>query len=147
MIITGWWLWQTVKPVRSLSRKWKVKVKSLSRARPSSTPWTAAHQAPPSMGSPGESTGVGCRCRGSLNPGTAEEVPCSLLSWPTLDLPSRDSATCLQLWITDVWTRAGQGRASEEGSADTDARPCVEQTAAGKLLHDTRSSARCSVQT
>ena len=30
--------------------KWKVKVKSLSCVRPSATPWTAAHQAPPSMG-------------------------------------------------------------------------------------------------
>ena len=30
--------------------KWKVKVKSLSRVRPSATPWTAADQAPPSMG-------------------------------------------------------------------------------------------------
>ena len=29
--------------------KWKVKVKSLSRVRPSATPWTAAYQAPPSM--------------------------------------------------------------------------------------------------
>ena len=30
--------------------KWKVKVKSLSRVWPSVTPWTAALQAPPSMG-------------------------------------------------------------------------------------------------
>ena len=30
--------------------KWKVKVKSLSRAWLPGTPWTAAHQAPPSMG-------------------------------------------------------------------------------------------------
>ena len=30
--------------------KWKVKVKSLSRVRPLATPWTAAHQAPLSMG-------------------------------------------------------------------------------------------------
>ena len=30
--------------------KWKVKVKSLSRVRPSATPWTAAFQVPPSMG-------------------------------------------------------------------------------------------------
>ena len=30
--------------------KWKVKVKSLSRVRLFLTPWTAAHQAPPSMG-------------------------------------------------------------------------------------------------
>ena len=30
--------------------KWKVKVKSLSRAQLLATPWTTAHQAPPSMG-------------------------------------------------------------------------------------------------
>ena len=30
--------------------KWKNKVKSLSRVRLLATPWTAAHQAPPSMG-------------------------------------------------------------------------------------------------
>ena len=30
--------------------KWKVKVKSLSRVQPLATAWTAAHQAPPSMG-------------------------------------------------------------------------------------------------
>ena len=30
--------------------KWKHKVKSLSRVRLLATPWTAAHQAPPSMG-------------------------------------------------------------------------------------------------
>ena len=30
--------------------KWKVKVKSLSRVRLFSTPWSAAYQAPPSMG-------------------------------------------------------------------------------------------------
>ena len=34
----------------SNARKWKVKVKSLSCVRPSATPWTAAFQAPPSMG-------------------------------------------------------------------------------------------------
>ena len=30
--------------------KWKVKVKSLSHVQPSATPWTAAFQAPPSIG-------------------------------------------------------------------------------------------------
>ena len=30
--------------------KWKVKVKMLSHVRPLATPWTAAYQAPPSMG-------------------------------------------------------------------------------------------------
>ena len=34
--------------------KWEVKVKSLSRARLCATPWTAAHQAPPSMGFSGQ---------------------------------------------------------------------------------------------
>ena len=34
----------------SNARKWKVKVKSLSRAWLFATPWTAAYQAPPSMG-------------------------------------------------------------------------------------------------
>ena len=38
--------------------KWKVKVKSLSRVRPSATPWTAAYQAPLSMGFSGKSTGA-----------------------------------------------------------------------------------------
>ena len=33
----------------SIAWKWKVKVKSLSRVRLLATPWTAAHQAPPSM--------------------------------------------------------------------------------------------------
>ena len=43
--------------------KWKVKVKSLSRAWPSATPWTAAFQAPLSIGFfPGKNTGMGCHC-------------------------------------------------------------------------------------
>ena len=36
----------------SFSNAWKWKVKSLSRVRLLATPWTAAHQAPPSMGFP-----------------------------------------------------------------------------------------------
>ena len=44
----------------SNSWKWKVKVKLLSRVRLVVTTWTAAYQAPPSMGFPGKSTGVGC---------------------------------------------------------------------------------------
>ena len=43
------------------TKKVKVKVKSLSRVQLFATPWTAAHQAPPSVGFPGKSTGVGCR--------------------------------------------------------------------------------------
>ena len=40
--------------------KWKGKVKSLSRVQPLA--WTVPYQAPPSMGFPGKSTGVGCHC-------------------------------------------------------------------------------------
>ena len=43
--------------------KWKVRVKSLSCAGLLVTPWTAAYQAPPSMGFfRQKSTGVGCHC-------------------------------------------------------------------------------------
>ena len=42
--------------------KWKVKVKSLSRAWLLATPWTAAHQAPSSMGFSRQEYGVGCHC-------------------------------------------------------------------------------------
>ena len=38
--------------------KWKAKVRSLSRVRPPATPWTAAHQAPPSMDFPGKRTTI-----------------------------------------------------------------------------------------
>jgi len=39
-----------------------VKVKSLGRVRLLDTPWTAAYQAPPSMGFSRQGTGVGCHC-------------------------------------------------------------------------------------
>ena len=42
--------------------KWKVKVKSLSRVRPSATPWTAAVRLLHPWDFPGKSTGVGCHC-------------------------------------------------------------------------------------
>ena len=42
--------------------KWKVKGKSLSRVRPSATPWIAAYQAPPPWDFTGRNTGVGCHC-------------------------------------------------------------------------------------
>ena len=40
--------------------KWKVKVKSLSRVLVLATPWTAAHQAPPSMGFSRQEYWSGC---------------------------------------------------------------------------------------
>ena len=39
-----------------------MKVKSLSHVQLLATPWTAAYQAPPSMGFSRQSTGVGCHC-------------------------------------------------------------------------------------
>ena len=48
--------------------KWKVKVKSLSRVRLLATPWTAAHQAPPTTGFSRHSAGVGCLCLLRLRP-------------------------------------------------------------------------------
>ena len=47
----------------SFSNAWKWKWKwSRSVVSDSATPWAAAHQAPPSMGFPGKSAGVGCHC-------------------------------------------------------------------------------------
>ena len=42
--------------------KWKVKVKSLSRVPLLATSWTAAHQAPPSMGFARQEYWSGCHC-------------------------------------------------------------------------------------
>ena len=42
--------------------KWKVKVKSLSHVQLLATPWTAAHQAPPSMGFSRQEYWSGCHC-------------------------------------------------------------------------------------
>ena len=42
--------------------KWKEKVKSLSRVRLLATPWTAAHQAPLSLGFSRQEHWSGCRC-------------------------------------------------------------------------------------
>ena len=70
--------------------KWKVKVKSLSRVRLLATPWTAAYQAPPSMGFSRQEYwsglgNLGCRAQtwpagyGSLTPSPA---PLSVLHLP-----------------------------------------------------------------
>ena len=56
--------------------KWKVKVKSLSRVRLLATPWTAAYQAPPSMGFSRQEywSGVG-QASYFIKPGASEEWP------------------------------------------------------------------------
>ena len=54
--------------------KWKVKVKSLSRVRLFTTPWTAAHQAPPSMGFSRQEYWSGVPLR-KLNPEQSKILP------------------------------------------------------------------------
>ena len=68
--------------------KWKVKVKSLSRARLLATPWTAAYQAPPSMGFSRQEYWSG--------------VP---LPSPTLPLEARklEKRVWLEHWSTVTW--------------------------------------------
>ena len=57
----------------------RMKVKSESEVAQScwllATPWTAAFQAPPSMGFPGKSTGVGCHCLLQTSPGSPPKSP------------------------------------------------------------------------
>ena len=58
--------------------KWKLKVKALSPVWPSSTPWTAAFQAPPSMGFSRQEYWSGVPL---LSPTTSEHPSFDLLSW------------------------------------------------------------------
>jgi len=61
--------------------KWKLKVKSLSRVQPSATPWTAAFQAPPSMGFSRQEYWSGVPLLSPKNTVTFIQIP-SLLAWP-----------------------------------------------------------------
>ena len=54
--------------------KWKVKVKSLSCARLLATPWTAAYQAPPSMGFSRQELGVGCHYLSTCHSNSTENM-------------------------------------------------------------------------
>ena len=63
--------------------KWKVKGKSLSRVRPSATPWTAAYQALPFMGFSSQEYWSGCHRLLHLHAAAAAAAK-SLQSCPTL---------------------------------------------------------------
>ena len=69
----------------SNARKWKVKVKSLSRVWLLATPWTAAHQAPPSLGFSRQEHWSGCRCLSALAAAAAAKSrqSCTTLCDPT----------------------------------------------------------------
>ena len=53
--------------------KWKVKMKSLSHVWLLATLWTAAHQAPPSMGFSRQECWMGCHCL-LQRPGTVKQI-------------------------------------------------------------------------
>ena len=62
--------------------KWKVKVKLLSRLRLLVTIWTAAYQAPPSMGFSGQEYWSGCHCQIWLSIRTACQASYKILRSP-----------------------------------------------------------------
>ena len=62
----------------SFSNAWKMKVKSLSRVRLLATPWTAAYQAPPSMGFPRQEYWSGV-------PLPSPKVGVAILKWDKTD--------------------------------------------------------------
>ena len=72
--------------------KWKVKVKSLSRVRPSATPWTAAYQAPPSTGFSRQEYWSGCHCLLRLMRAVVHK---SFLHWHHKSLEYIPSIRCL----------------------------------------------------
>ena len=78
--------------------KWRVKVKSLSRVRLLVTPWTAAHQAPPSMGFSGQECWSGVPLP---SPGT---IPTLLQSCPFFSFlthtPGKEGWNCGQSYST-----------------------------------------------
>ena len=89
--------------------KWKGKVKSLSRVQPSATPWTAAYQAPPSMGFSKQEywSGVPFRIKYftvylvSINL-FVDKITCYKRQTPCLCITSPINAYLRKIWIL-VW--------------------------------------------
>ena len=86
----------------SSARKWKVKVKSLSRVQLLVTPWTAAYQGPPSMGFSRQEywSGVPLPC-----PGISDYFPfieCTVCKWNITSVLGDDNSNetfSLPAWI------------------------------------------------
>ena len=85
--------------------KWKVKVKSLSRVRLFATPWTAAYQAPPSIGFSRQEYwsggAIASSCRSQNNPGICQHhshIPLHLAQ----DNPFLHSDTLLSLPVSII---------------------------------------------
>ena len=75
--------------------KWKVKVKSLSRGRLSATPWTAAHQAPPSMGFSRQEYWSGVPLPSPILPFMVDQI-CSKIKWLKKKSKRRDGTVMAQ---------------------------------------------------
>ena len=67
--------------------KWKVKVNSLSRVRLQATPWTAAYQAPPSMGFSRQESWSGVPLPSPFSPKGWREWCCTRLILQLYNLP------------------------------------------------------------
>ena len=76
--------------------KWKVKVKALSRVWPSATPWTAAFQAPPSMGFSRQEYWSGV-------PLPSPGIPAELFQILKDDAIKELHSICQQIWKTQQW--------------------------------------------
>ena len=85
--------------------KWKVKVKSLSHVWLFTTPWTTAHQVPPSMGFSRQEywSGVPSPSPTITHIGSYNIIFCDLL--PSISLSSFQSLSCVRLFATP-WTAA-----------------------------------------
>ena len=89
----------------SLSLKVKVKVKSLSRVWLFATPWTVAHQAPPSMGFSSQEycSGVPFPSPGDLpNPGIEPRSPAFQADTLTSEPPGNRHSNLLK-WLVHWW--------------------------------------------
>ena len=89
--------------------KWKVKLKSLSRVQPSATPWTAAFQAPPSMGS----------SRQGYWSGVPLPSPTKGIQWfkQNNSVQSQSKYQQVILWIlTETYSKASMGKQKTQKS-------------------------------
>ena len=80
------------------ARKWKVKVKSLSRVRLLATPWTAAHQAPPSVGFSRQESWSGVPSPSPLHPFTIWQIYALCTTWPRLTFSECDGRNVTGEW-------------------------------------------------
>ena len=112
--------------------KWKVKVRSLSRVRLVATPWTAAHQAPPSMGFSRQEywSGVPLHLGGNkmlVRPWRFwycwEHKKVDTLSVFCTSRVCAQSLSCVQLFVAP-WTVAHQAPLSMEFSGKNTGMPC-----------------------